>query len=295
MTPAILFSLLLATGSTSLAEKPSKIQTHRTAPTPANPKKGLFVNVRGQKLYYQISGNGPNLLLLHGGLSSSEDFKTIIPGLSPHYRVITVDRMGHGRSSDSGEPFNYASMAQDMAAFLDVIGVQSTNVVGWSDGGIVGYHLASHFPRLVNKLVTMGSNSRIDGMSHGAAKWIGERPTPESLLADLPEVAANYKRLSPNPQHLLDFLRRSRELWLRDPYIKNEDLNQIKAPVLLIAGDSHDIRLEHLLELRALIGRSQLCILPGSHAILQEKPQFLLAILKDFLSSNASFPLGQNP
>jgi pimeloyl-ACP methyl ester carboxylesterase len=271
---AIILLILMVTGSSAFAERPAKIDQG----------EGSYAQVGEQRFHYRISGKGPNLFLLHGGMSSSEDFLKVIPALSKHFRVITVDRMGHGRSSDSGESFTYAGMAEDMKAFLTTIGVRSTHVVGWSDGGIVGYHLASRFPGLVTKLVTMGANTRLEGISAETLEWIRARPTPESLLADLPEMAASYKRISPNPQRLSDFVRRSRELWLRDPYIGDAELKQIQAPVLLIAGDRHDIRVEHLLVVRASLREAQLCILPGaSHAILQEKPQLLVTIFEDFL------------
>ena len=78
---------------------------------------------------------------------------------------------------------------------------------------------------------------------------------------------------------------RSRDLWLRDPYIALDDLKKIEAPVLLLAGDTHDIRVEHLLELRASLRQARLCILPGaSHFLLQEKPHLLLPIVLDFLA-----------
>lgn len=276
---ALLLSAALASTSTVHAEEPAR-------PAKASPTatEGSYADVKGQKLYYRFSGSGPNLLLLHGGLSSSEDFEKVLPALSKSFRVLVVDRGGHGRSSDAGGPFVYSTMAEEVKAFLDVVGVSATAILGWSDGGVVGIHLASRYPRLVTRLVAIGANTRVDGMSRETVDWIVSRSAPESLLADLPEVAASYRRLSPKPDNLLSFLRRSRELWLRDPYIAPEDLKRIEAPVLLVAGDTRDIRVEHLLELRASLKQAQLCILPGaSHFVLQEKPHILLPVVLDFL------------
>lgn len=286
MIPVVMLSLLLAAGSETNAAEPSgagEPATERAIPA-ADP--GSYAEVRGQKLYYRISGQGPNLLLLHGGLSSGEDFRGILPVLAESFRVITVDRSGHGRSSDSGEPFVYASMAEETKAFLDLLGITSTAVMGWSDGGVVGYHLASRSPGLVTKLVALGANVRVDGMAAEAVQWLEARSVPDSLLADLPEVAADYRRLSPQPERLLDFIKRSRDLWLRDPYIGIDDLKRIACPVLLMAGDRNDIRVEHLLEIRASLEHAQLCIIPGgSHFVMAEKPQLLLPIIMDFLGS----------
>ncbi|HYN40428.1 MAG TPA: alpha/beta hydrolase [Thermoanaerobaculia bacterium] len=246
---------------------------------------GAYADVKGQRLHYRISGSGPNLLLLHGGLSSSEDFDKILPSLEKFFRVLRVDRGGHGRSSDSGEPFVYSAMAEEMKALLDVVGVSSTAILGWSDGGIVGYHLASRYPRLVTRLVAIGANTRVEGMAAETVAWIRSKSTPESLLADLPQVAASYRRHSPTPDHLPGFLMRSRDLWLRDPYIAVDDLKKIEAPVLLLAGDTRDIRVEHLLEVRASLRQARFCILPGaSHFLLQQKPHLLLPIVLDFLA-----------
>jgi pimeloyl-ACP methyl ester carboxylesterase len=270
----------LTSASNLLAEEPS-----RPPKAPPTATEGSYANVNGQRLYYRISGSGPNLLLLHGGLSSSEDFDKVLPSLEKSFRVLRVDRGGHGRSSDSGEPFVYSAMAEEMKAFLDVVGVSSTAILGWSDGGVVGYHLASRYPRLVTSLVAIGANTRVDGMAAETVAWIRSKSTPESLLGDLPQVVASYRRLSPTPDRLPSFLMRSRDLWLRDPYIAADDLKKIEAPVLLLAGDTHDIRIEHLLEIRAALRRARLCILPGaSHFMLQEKPDLLLPIVLDFLN-----------
>ncbi len=263
---------------------------------PSTATEGAYADVKGQRLTYRISGSGPNLLLLHGGLSSSEDFDRVLPNLEKSFRVITVDRGGHGRSSDSGEPFAYSAMAEEMKAFLDVVGVTSTAILGWSDGGVVGYHLASRYPRLVTSLVAIGANTRVDGMAAETVAWIRAKSTPESLLADVPGVADRYRRLSPAPERLLDFLRRSRDLWLRDPYIAPDDLKRIEAPVLLLAGDTRDIRVEHLLEIRASLRQARLCILPGaSHFLLQEKPHLLLPIVLDFLAPGLEAKDGPDP
>ncbi len=286
MVQMAVLSLALAAGSGMSAPDRSGTEAATTRGASSTESSGFFAEVRGQRLYYRISGQGPNLLLLHGGLSSGEGFHKILPTLSERFRVITVDRGGHGRSSDSGEPFVYASMAEETKALLDQLGVSSTSVLGWSDGGVVGYHLASRCPELVTKLVALGANVRVDGMAAEAVQWLKGRSVPDSLLADLPEAAADYRRLSPNPERVLDFLKRSRDLWLRDPYITPDELERIESPVLLIGGDRNDVRVEHLLELRASLKNARLCIIPGgSHFVMEEKPHLLLPIVMDFLTS----------
>jgi pimeloyl-ACP methyl ester carboxylesterase len=80
------------------------------------------------------------------------------------------------------------------------------------------------------------------------------------------------------------FIARSRDLWLRDPYVAPEDLKKINQPVLLVAGDRDDIRMEHMIELRSLVRNSQLLVLPNAtHFILAERPEPLKAAALDFL------------
>ncbi len=254
-----------------------------------SPKTGTFtLDVGGQRLHCQRGGRGPDLLLLHGGLSSSEDFEALRPDLERRFTVLTLDRSGHGRSTDSGKPFTYGGMAEEMMAALDALGIRRTAVVGWSDGGIIGLHLAARWPDRITRLVALGANVSVDGLAKGALAWIQSQDTPEKLLASLPEVAVAYRRLSPNPERLKDFLVRSRDLWLRDPYLPFEDLKRIQAPLLLIAGAKEDVPLEHLERIRAEVKRASpvMILHESSHFVLKEKPSTLLRILKDWLGAN---------
>jgi pimeloyl-ACP methyl ester carboxylesterase len=242
------------------------------------------VDVHGIKLYYEICGDGPPLLLLHGGLSSSADFQQNIPDFSKSYKVVTIDRRGHGRSYDNADPFSYAAMAEEMKAALDVLRIPSTFVVGFSDGGVVGYHLAGKYPAAVTKLVAVGANYRVDGMTPEAVEWTKTRLTPEHLPRDYPQVVADYKARSPEPARLNDFIAKTKALWLQDPYVAKEDMMRIRAPVLFVIGDKDDIRFEHMLEMRALIKNSQLCVLPNAtHFLLWEKPGIINPIILEFL------------
>jgi pimeloyl-ACP methyl ester carboxylesterase len=246
---------------------------------------GGFADVLGVKLHYEITGDGPALLLLHGGLSSSVDFQKNVPEFSKSYKVIAVDRRGHGKSYDNSDPFSYAAMAEEMKAVLDFLGVDSAFVLGWSDGGVVGYHLASKYPAVVRKLIAIGANCQVDGMTQEAVEWTKTRLNQENLSEDYPEVVDNYKARNPRPENLGNFLAKTRALWLRDPYIESDDLMKIQAPVLFVIGDRDDIRIEHVLEMRALVKNSQLCIVPNAtHFLLSEKPEIVNPIILEFLN-----------
>jgi len=255
------------------------------APDPSPQDSSGYAEIDGVKLYFEITGEGEPLLLMHGGLGGSEHFSEIIPLLSGSFQVITVDRRGHGRSWDNTDPYSYASMADEMAAFLDHLQLEAVNMLGFSDGGVVGYHLASTYPKTVKKLVAVGANFRVDGMTSTTVDWVENRLSPENLSTDLPGIESRYRETNPQPDNYPTFVERSRELWLRDPYLSDQQLKGIQAPVLFVVGEKDAIRIEHVLEMRTLVQGSQMCVIPGaSHAVLSEKPQLVLPILMDFLT-----------
>jgi pimeloyl-ACP methyl ester carboxylesterase len=203
--------LALMLVAASLATPASAVSAEEPAPAPASSAaiRGSYAEVGGQRLYYEISGQGPSLLLLHGGLSSSAGFEQIVPALAQHFRVLAVDRVGHGRSTDNGKPFVYSTMADEMKALLDHLGIFSTSVLGWSDGGVVGYQMASRYPGLV--MARRDRCQRPAGGGRPDRRWPC-RSTPR--FADL-LGRRDYQSLS-NPERLFE-LDAVAQLWLRPP------------------------------------------------------------------------------
>lgn len=250
-----------------------------------SPATSAYADIGVVRLYYEIAGNGEPLLLLHGGLGGSEHFAAIVPLLSDSFKVITVDRRGHGRSSDDGNPYSYAGMAEEMKAFLDYLDLESVKMVGFSDGGVVGLHLASTYPETVDKLVTVGANFEVDGMTPETIEFMTNQMTPENLGKAFPEVERTYRATNPQPDNYPSFIKRSHAMWTRDPYLTEQQMQGIRVPVLSIIGEHDAIRLEHVLEIRSLIEGSQICVLPGAtHFLLGEKPEVVLPILLDFFA-----------
>ena len=176
-------------------------------------------------------------------------------------------------------------MAKEIKAFLDHLQLGSVKMLGFSDGGVIGFHLASTYPEMVEKLVAVGANFRVDGMTAEAVEFMTNQMTPENLGTVFPEVERAYRATNPQPDNYASFIERSRALWLRDPYVTEQQMTEIEVPVLLIIGEHDAIRLEHVLEMRHLIEGSQICVLPGgTHFVLAEKPAVVLPILLDFFA-----------
>src|SRR5438552_3446412 len=108
----------------------------------APPRNGTYIDVDGIRAYYEMTGSGEPLLLLHGGLAPAETFDPQVGPLAETYRVYVPERFGHGRTPDIDGPFTYEGMAQHTIAFMEAVGVESARVAGWSDGALVALLVA---------------------------------------------------------------------------------------------------------------------------------------------------------
>lgn len=233
-----------------------------------------YAAVNGLKMYYETHGDGPPLLLLHGGAGSiSEKW---IPFFSTQFRVVAMEQMGHGRTADViDRQFHYHDMAEDTIALMRHLEIDSAVVVGYSDGGIVGLDMAIHHPERITKLVVTGANSRLDGYTKEALKE-GLAATPETWPA--PEA---YVRLSPDgKEHWPVLLPRLQRMWASEPNFTREAMRSIKAPTLIIVGDRDIITPEHAVEMFRTIPNAQLCVVPNAgHGVLPKDT--VLMFLKD--------------
>ncbi len=108
-------------------------------PFPPMPKADAsgYAPVNDIQMYYAVYGQGEPLIMLHGGLGHSDVWGNQIPVFAQHFKVITADSRGHGRSTRSSQPYSYALMASDVLALMDYLKIDKASIVGWSDGGII--------------------------------------------------------------------------------------------------------------------------------------------------------------
>ena len=104
-------------------------------------------------LYYSEQGQGDAVVLLHSGGMCGEEWQPQLAGLSRHWRVITPDHLGHGRSALRAARLCVADMGQAVIELLDELGIAQAHLVGSSLGGAVALWLAVHHPQRVAKLV----------------------------------------------------------------------------------------------------------------------------------------------
>ena len=253
------------------------------APPPGGTR---FYHVNGAQLYVEVSGTGPPILFLHGGLSYFDASFPIQKSYFASFRtVIGVDQRGHGHSPDTQEAFSYRQMAEDTAALLRQLNLAPVDVVGHSDGGNVALLLARYHPDLVRRLVISGANVR--GDYDGLLAYLRFRfSSDEQFAAGVSRGdRESYLRVSPDgARHWQAVLSKTKALWATRVVISPADLAAIRAPVLVMSGDHDVIPLEQTVEIFRGLRHARLCILPGAgHATMRDRPDEFNRVTRDFL------------
>jgi pimeloyl-ACP methyl ester carboxylesterase len=214
---------------------------------------GKYYNIRGFKMYTETYGTGQPLLIIHGNSGSMRDFIKQIPYFSKKYKVIVADSRAQGKSYDmKNDSLTYEMMADDYAALLDSMKIDSAYVIGWSDGGNNGLLLAMRHPEKVKKLAITGANLRPDTTAVFPEVWDLVKPSYNELKAKTNRNMmenAGYKML---------------RLLCEQPNIPVTDLSKVVCPTLVIGGDHDVIKESHTLEIYQHIPRAYLWILPNS-------------------------------
>ena len=253
---------------------------------------GHRVQVNGMRMYYEVSGNGEPLIVLHGAYMNIPSMGAIIPALARTHRVYALEMQGHGRTTDIDRPITYPNLADDVAAFMDAVGLGKADVFGYSMGAMAGLQLAIRHPAKVNKLIMAGG-------AYDAAGW---QPAFKTLIAQMnvemflaTPFAAQYRQLAPNPDGFPELVRKVIALE-REPMAWEQDVRALKTPVLIIAGDADGMTLEHAVAMFKLLGggamgdmgkplaASRLAILPAtSHTADITQVDLLLGFIEPFL------------
>jgi pimeloyl-ACP methyl ester carboxylesterase len=253
---------------------------------------GARVTVNGMQMYYEVSGTGDPLVVLHGAYMNIQTMGAIIPELAKTHRVYAVELQGHGRTTDIDRPITYPSMADDVAAFMDAVRLPKADVFGYSMGAAVGLQLAIRHPAKVNKLVAASVSYDLKGWQPEFTAMIPQM-TVEMILG-MP-FAADYRKLAPNPDGFPALVRKLIALE-KEPMAWEAQVKAMKTPVLVIAGDADVVTLEHTVALFKLLGggamgdmgkplaASRLAIMPAtSHTAVITQTPLLHALIEPFL------------
>jgi pimeloyl-ACP methyl ester carboxylesterase len=222
----------------------------------------------------QYPNVGEPLLLLHGGLSATENFDPyILPVVADRFYVYGYDRSAHGRTGMRNGYYHFDFQRDEAIAYIeDVIG-EPTHLFGHSDGGIIALLVAIARPDLVLSIIATGTNYTWDaGLNLGG----------EIVISD--EDRAEFVERSPDSPESLDLIiHKAYEVWATEPNITSEELARITCPVLVLNGDDEPFSPHHGVDLYQALPNARLAIIPGSpHATHKVKPHLFLPIIRDF-------------
>lgn len=230
--------------------------------------------VNGIEMYYATYGTGNPVLLIHGGLGNADIWANQVIDLMKDHLVIVADSRGHGRSTRTQEPFGYDLMSADYLALLDYLKVDQVDLVGWSDGGIIGLDIAMHHPERLKHLFAQAANITIDGVDPNVMN-------DKVFASYIDWMGKDYARLSPTPDQYDAFVTQISAMWGSQPNWTDAEVATIKVPTVVAAGD-HDqaILRPHTEKIAKLIRGSKLVILPNtSHfAMLQAPKEYTAAV-----------------
>jgi pimeloyl-ACP methyl ester carboxylesterase len=236
---------------------------------------GQHIRADDASIYCETFGAGPPVLVLHGGVGYMEDMSFQIRALAKSHFVIAVDSRGHGRSTGANGPLSYSLMSDDMVKVLDSLKISRVDVIGWSDGGIIGLDLAMRHPERIRRLVAISANYNPDGLPY----------TPS--VDEVPRMALRYWLLAPDPAQWPALYHNVVTMWRTQPQYTLNDLGRIKAPTLVMAGEDDLIKREHTDQLaKAIPGSHESIIAGATHSVPIEKPDVVNLKILNFLDGS---------
>jgi pimeloyl-ACP methyl ester carboxylesterase len=270
--------------STRPIERPDSVHPPWTTlpPTPTlpTPRRDGWVSVNNISIYFAQFGEGPSVLLLHGGLGSSAYWGYQVRELAENYNVIVMDTRGHGRSPVMSGSFSYALFAEDAVGLLDLLKIPTVSIVGWSDGAITGLQLAISKPDRVSRLFAFGANSSVSGLKKNGSK-------SRTFQAYAERCKVEYTQISPSPEKWSELLSGLRPMWRSEPKFNKQMFGSIKAPTAICDGEYEElIKREDTERMSREVPGARLIILPNvSHFAMLQNPKQFNASLVRFLAS----------
>lgn len=253
---------------------------------------GNRVKVNGMEMYYEVSGEGDPLIVLHGAYMNIPSMGTIIPKLAETHKVYAIEFQGHGRTTDIDRPITYPNLADDVAAFMDAVKIEKADVFGYSMGAAAGLQLAIRHPEKVDKLAAASVAYDAEGWQPAFKAFIPQMSV--EMFVNMP-FAEDYRKLAANPDGFPELVRKLIALE-KEPMAWEADVRALKTPVLIITGDADVATLEHSVALFRLLGggvmgdmgkplpASRLAVLPAtSHTAVVSQPELLHAFVEPFL------------
>lgn len=227
-------------------------------PYGANISLGKYAQTKDAKIYYEVYGNGQPIVLLHGGLfGSTIEYADLIDKLKRSFQVIAISTRGHGKSELGKEPLTLEQRATDVLTVINSVTKDSVIVIGFSDGGYTAYKFGAMYPNRVKKMIVIGAAE----LKPGLRKF--NMNAKVALELDKTYWQQQLK-LMPEPDRLEEVFTQVNNFY-KQLTVSKDLLNQIKCPVLLIAGDKDEENpISRILSAASYIQNHQVCIIPNA-------------------------------
>ena len=222
------------------------------------------VAVNGIRMYYEVHGRPdgvPVVLLPGGGSTIDTTFSRLLPALAGSHRLIAIEEQGHGRTSDRDLPVTFESSADDVAGVARALGLDTIDIVGFSNGATVGLQVAIRHPALVRKLVFASGLTKKDGAIPQLWEFMAKAD-----ISNMPQVLKDaFLKVTPDAGKLKTMHDKDAQRMREFRDIGDDLVRSVRAAVLIVVGDRDIVRLEHAVELSRQIPDARLLVLPAGH------------------------------
>lgn len=223
------------------------------------------------------------LILLHGALGSSEQFKSWLPLLSSNFEVYTFDLEGHGGRAFADRPFRIAHFAENLLDFLKENDLIGANIFGYSMGGYVALYLARHHAGSLGKIYTF--STKLDWNPENSAQEV------KKLNADVIQVKVpKFAEMLQKRHHGNDWrahLGKTADMMLdlgAQPALSPDDFAAIPNQVRMGIGDRDTmVSIRETEEFYRHLPQGEMLVLPKTpHPIEKMDPAQLCTAITDF-------------
>ncbi len=249
-------------------------------------------------IYYEVQGEGPPLLLIHGLGSSTLDWEYQVEPLSRHFQTFTVDLRGHGKSGKPPGPYSVPLFAADTARLIRALKLPAVHLAGLSLGGMVAFQLAVDSPELVNSLIIINSGPELVLRSFPERIAFLQRKMIVRCLGMKHMAQLLGKILLPEPQQK-SLQKTLVQRWAKNDkkaYLKSinaiigwsvaDRISSIKSPTLVIAADGDYTPVPFKEAYIAKMPRAELTVIRNSrHLSPVDQPEQVNQAIMTFLSS----------
>jgi pimeloyl-ACP methyl ester carboxylesterase len=250
-----------------------------------------YLNVNDIQTYFEETGSGAPLLLLHGGtgaIDGQRGWGRLRPMLSKQHRAILVELRGHGRTNNPRKDLTYTELADDVHAVIGRLDCAPVHCAGIGDGGIVALYLARSSPELTRTLVCVGTHYSLEA----SARDYLQGETPEAVERSQPAWLTEMVQLHDTnkwPGYWRLLLKQVNGNELRGSGLGIDDLARISVPTLLIAGENDPVATaDQVITMRRALQRAEMLVVNNAGRTVQFTHRDLVGpVILDFLQRNA--------